>query len=77
MSGGTASLAQAVQIGNEVETLYTNSMVRCELPAIAAFNFVLGDVLGGGVARSLALDAHGKSLSSALMALEIGAPPAD
>jgi hypothetical protein len=27
--------------------------------------------LGGGVTRSLALDAHGKSLSSALLDLEI------
>ncbi len=52
------------------------SVVRYELPAIAAFNFVLGDALGGGVTRSLALDAHGKSLSSALMGLEIEAPAA-
>jgi hypothetical protein len=29
--------------------------------------------LGGGVTRSLALDAHGKSLSSALLDLEIEA----
>ncbi|HEY2604545.1 hypothetical protein P0D88_28910 [Paraburkholderia sp. RL18-103-BIB-C] len=46
-------------------------VVRYELPHLAAFNFVLGDALGGGVTRSLALDAHGKSLSSALMSLEI------
>ncbi|ALS60360.1 AtuA-related protein [Pandoraea norimbergensis] len=46
-------------------------VVRYELPRIAAFNFVLGNALGGGVTRSLALDAHGKSLSSALMAIEI------
>jgi hypothetical protein len=32
--------------------------------------------LGGGVTRSLALDAHGKSLSSALLDLEIE-PPSD
>jgi hypothetical protein len=31
--------------------------------------------LGGGVTRSLALDAHGKSLSSALLDLEIEAGP--
>ncbi|VVE61899.1 beta-lactamase [Pandoraea captiosa] len=47
------------------------AVVRYELPRIAAFNFVLSDALGGGVTRSLALDAHGKSLSSALMELEI------
>ncbi|MFM0737999.1 hypothetical protein PQQ51_12210 [Paraburkholderia xenovorans] len=49
-------------------------VVRYELPGIAAFNFVLGNALGGGVTRSLALDAHGKSLSSALMNLEVAAP---
>jgi len=46
-------------------------VVRYELPCLAAFNFVLGNALGGGVTRSLALDAHGKSMSSALLDLEI------
>jgi hypothetical protein len=46
-------------------------VVRYELPNIAALNFVMGQTLGGGVTRSLALDAHGKSLSSALLDLEI------
>jgi hypothetical protein len=49
-------------------------VTRFELPGIAAMNFVLGRALGGGVTRSLALDAHGKSLSSALMDLEIPEP---
>ena len=49
-------------------------VVRYELPCLAAFNFVLQNALGGGVTRSLALDAHGKSLSSALMDLELAAP---
>ena len=44
---------------------------RYELPALGAFNFVMSHALGGGVTRSLALDAHGKSLSSALLDLEI------
>ena len=46
-------------------------VVRYELPNIAALNFVMSQALGGGVTRSLALDAHGKSLSSALLDLEI------
>ncbi|MGF6770697.1 hypothetical protein P3T18_003176 [Paraburkholderia sp. GAS199] len=46
-------------------------VVRYELPRLAAFNFVLGNALGGGVTRSLALDAHGKSLSSALMGMDV------
>ena len=50
-------------------------VVRYELPGIGALNFVMSQTLGGGVTRSLALDAHGKSLSSALLDLEIEAPP--
>jgi len=46
-------------------------VVRYELPNIGALNFVMQDALGGGVTRSLALDAHGKSLSSAMMSIEI------
>jgi hypothetical protein len=49
-------------------------VVRYELPNISALNFVMDQTLGGGVTRSLALDAHGKSLSSALLDLEIAAP---
>ncbi len=51
-------------------------VVRYELPNIAALNFVMDQTLGGGGRRSLALDAHGKSLSSALLDLEI-VPPQD
>ena len=44
---------------------------RYELPGIGALNFVLHDTLGGGVTRSLALDIHGKSLSSNLLEMEV------
>lgn len=46
-------------------------VIRYEIPSIGAFNFVLHGALGGGVTRSLALDAHGKSFSSALLAMEV------
>ena len=46
-------------------------VTRYELPLIGALNFVLTDALGGGVTRSLALDAHGKGLSSALLDLDL------
>jgi hypothetical protein len=46
-------------------------VLRYELPQLGALNFVLKDALGGGVTRSLALDAHGKSLSSALLDLDL------
>lgn len=44
---------------------------RYALPGLGALNFVMRDTLGGGVTRSLALDAHGKSLSSAILSLDI------
>ena len=46
-------------------------VTRYELPNIGALNFVLRDALGGGVTRSLALDAHGKGLSSAILDLDL------
>ena len=51
--------------------MVAGEVVRYELPKLGALNFVLRDTLGGGVTRSLALDAHGKSMSSAMLALEI------
>jgi hypothetical protein len=47
------------------------AVLRYELPQIGALNFVLHEALGGGVTRSLALDAHGKGLSALLLDLEI------
>ncbi|HSV20589.1 MAG TPA: hypothetical protein VLR71_19410 [Casimicrobiaceae bacterium] len=44
---------------------------RYELPHLAALQFVLDRALAGGVTTSLALDAHGKSLSAALLELVI------
>ena len=44
---------------------------RYELPNLGALQFVCTHSLSGGVTTSLALDAHGKSLSSALLELEI------
>ena len=49
-------------------------VIRYALPKVGALNFVLSGALGGGVTRSLALDAHGKSLSSAILELEIPNP---
>ena len=44
---------------------------RYAIPHLGALNFVLQNALGGGVTRSLALDAHGKCLSSAILSLAI------
>ena len=44
---------------------------RYVLPQLGALNFVLHSALGGGVTRSLCLDAHGKCLASAILSLDI------
>lgn len=46
-------------------------VVRYRLPDLGALNFVMHRALGGGVTRSLALDAHGKCLGSAILDLEL------
>jgi hypothetical protein len=44
---------------------------RYELPKLQALNFVIQGALGGGVTRSLAQDAHGKSLSALMLTIEL------
>lgn len=52
------------------------TVTRHTLPQLAALHFVMEQALGGGVTRSLALDAHGKTLGSALLDLDIDGPAA-
>lgn len=49
-------------------------VVRYLLPKLGAMNFVLDDVLDGGVNDSLNLDMHGKALSFHLLTLAIAKP---
>jgi hypothetical protein len=46
-------------------------VLRYELPQLGALNFILKEALGGGVTRTLSLDIHGKTLSGALLSMEI------
>ena len=46
-------------------------VTRHEVPNVCALQFVCEQSLGGGVTTSLAMDAHGKSLSYALLEMEI------
>lgn len=55
----------------QFEKVGTTKVERYLLPNLGALNFVLHNTLGGGVTRSLALDAHGKSLSGLMLELEI------
>jgi len=47
------------------------NVVRYALPNIGALNFVMYKALSGGVTRTLAIDLHGKSLSSAILDMDI------
>src|SRR5579872_5016515 len=48
---------------------------RFVLPGILAYNFLLRDILAGGASRSLRTDNQGKVLSSAVLEMQIPAPP--
>jgi hypothetical protein len=61
----------ADRVREHLRGIVRGDVVRYALPRTGALNFVLHDALAGGVTRSLALDAHGKSLSSAILSLEI------
>ena len=50
-------------------------VLRYSIPHLSALNFVLHRPQGQAVTRSLALDAHGKCLGSALLAMEIDGQP--
>ena len=49
-------------------------VVRYELPKLHALNFVIDDVLEGGVNSGLALDTHGKTNSFRLLGLTLFVP---
>lgn len=61
----------AEKVKSWFENVVHGEVIRYELPKLGALNFVMYKALGGGVTRSLALDMHGKSLSSALLDMEI------
>jgi len=58
-------------VKNHYRGIVHGAVVRYPLPHLGALQFVMHDALGGGVTRSLALDAHGKTLGAAILDLEI------
>ena len=50
--------------------------MRYELPRLHCLNFVLDEVLDGGVNDALNLDSHGKALSFLLLELPLVVPEA-
>jgi hypothetical protein len=65
----------AERVKQHLRGIAAGEVVRYALPRIGALNFVLEGALAGGVTRSLALDAHGKSLSFAILSLELPDAP--
>jgi hypothetical protein len=51
--------------------LPVRSVHRYDLPMLGALSFVLDGALRGGVTRSLALDAHGKTIGAQLLDLVV------
>jgi hypothetical protein len=54
--------------------MLTGGVERFDLPNLGALNFLLHGALGGGGTVSLKTDAQGKTLSTALLRLEVEAP---
>lgn len=46
-------------------------MERYEVPSVRSLNFVIDEILDGGVATLLRVDTHGKSLSFLLLGMEV------
>lgn len=61
----------AERVAKHFEGIITGEVERFEVPNVLALKFVLHGALNGGAARSLRSDGLGKSLSSALLRMEI------
>ena len=61
----------AERVAAHFKSLISGPVARYSLPHLSALNFVLKRPDNLGVTRSLALDAHGKCLGSALLEMEI------
>jgi hypothetical protein len=61
----------AARVREHFSDIVHGDVERYEIPQLAALKFVLHRALGGGVTRTLNLDAHGKSLSSALLEMPL------
>jgi hypothetical protein len=67
-----ARLLTPERVAAHYQGVVQGAVQRHLLPQLGAVHFVLHDALGGGVTRSLALDAHGKTLASALLDIDLG-----
>lgn len=63
--------ATAEKVKEHLKEIVQGEIIRYELPKIAALQFVCHHALAGGVTTSLVIDSHGKTLSYALLEMEI------
>ena len=66
-----AERVTAAAVAQHLRGIVQGEIRRYELPQLCALQFVCEHSLNGGVTTSLALDAHGKSLSFALLEMEL------
>ena len=61
----------AEKVKTHLKANVLGDVMRYEMPNISSLLFVCYDALMGGVTTSLAMDTHGKTLSYALLEMEI------
>ncbi|MBL8379095.1 MAG: hypothetical protein JNM79_14595 [Burkholderiales bacterium] len=69
------AVVSAQAVAAHFDGLITGAVTRHEIPGLPALCFTLEGALLGGVTISPAVDPHGKSLSFALLAMDIPPPP--
>jgi hypothetical protein len=61
----------AKKVKEHLKDIVAGEVVRYEMPNISSLLFVCRQALMGGVTTSLTLDTHGKTLSFALLQMEV------
>lgn len=68
------NLVTADKVKEHFKEIIHGEIVRYELPNISALQFVCQQALAGGVTTSLVMDTHGKTLSYALLEIDLDLP---
>ena len=65
------TLVSVEKVKQHFKHIIHGEIIRYELPNISALQFVCQQALAGGVTTSLVMDPHGKTMSYALLEMEI------
>jgi hypothetical protein len=69
-----AEVLTSQRVKQHFEGICLGTVERFELPNLHALNFLLHNALGGGGTVSLKTDAQGKTLSTAILRMEVEVP---